>query len=58
MKKSLILLVLALNQAHAWDAGGHLLVGQIAWELSTPETRRAVDEMVATLDNRFNAGQP
>ena len=35
-----------------------MLVGQIAWELSTPETRRAVGEMVATLDNQFNTGQP
>ena len=58
MKKLLLLLALLATQTHAWDAGGHMLVGQIAWELSTPETRRAVGEMVATLDNRFNAGQP
>ena len=58
MKNSLLVLVLALTQAHAWDAGGHMLVGQVAWELSTPATRRAVDEMVATLDHQFNAWQP
>ena len=58
MKKPLLLLALSATQALAWDAGGHMLVGQIAWEMSTPETRRAVGEMVATLDNQFNAGQP
>ena len=55
MKSSLLALVLVTAQARAWDPGGHMLVGQIAWELSSPETRRTVGEMVATLDNRFNA---
>ena len=58
MKKTTLAILLTAATAHAWDAGGHMLVGQIAWELSTPETRRAVGEMVATLDNQFNAGQP
>jgi hypothetical protein len=58
MKKPLLLLALLATQAHAWDAGGHMLVGQVAWELCTPETRRAVDEMVATLDSTYNARQP
>ncbi len=58
MKKPLILLALLATQAQAWDAGGHMLVGEIAWELSTPATRKAVNEMVATLDTKFNAGQP
>lgn len=58
MKKTTLATFLAAATAHAWDAGGHMLTGQIAWELSTPETRRAVGEMVATLDNRFNAAQP
>jgi hypothetical protein len=58
MKRSLLLLALITAQARAWDPGGHMLVGQIAWELSTPETRSAVASMVATLDNRFNHGQP
>ena len=58
MKKSLIAILLATASAHAWDAAGHMLVGQIAWELSSPKMRGAVDEMVASLDNRFNDGQP
>jgi hypothetical protein len=35
-----------------------MLVGQIAWELSTPETRRAVDAVVAMLDNRAECAVP
>ena len=58
MKKSLIAILLTAATAHAWDAGGHMLVGQIAWELSSPRVRSAVDEMVAPLDNRFNDGKP
>lgn len=45
-------------EARGWDPGGHMLVGQIAWELSSTATRQAVTEMVATLDNRFNGQQP
>ena len=44
--------------ASAWDAAGHMLVGQVAWELSTPEVRQRVNELVATLDARFNENQP
>lgn len=58
MKKTTLALLLAAAHAHAWDAGGHMLVGQIAWELSTPRVRAAVEEMVATLDSRYNDGQP
>ena len=58
MKKTLLALLLITANASAWDAGGHMLVGQIAWELSSPQVRGAVDEMVATLDSRYNSGQP
>ena len=58
MKKTLLALLLIAAKIHAWDAGGHMLVGQIAWELSSPQVRGAVDEMVATLDSRYNSGQP
>lgn len=58
MKSSVLALILITAPARAWDPGGHMLVGQIAWELSSAETRRAVGEMLATLDNRFNAGNP
>ena len=45
-------------RAGAWDPGGHMLVGQIAWDLSTPSIRASVGELVASLDARFNAGKP
>jgi hypothetical protein len=57
MKKTTLALILITATAHAWDAGGHMLVGQIAWELSSPRVRAAVDEIVGTLDNRYNGGQ-
>ena len=44
--------------AGAWDPAGHMLVGQIAWELSPPHVRARVNELVATLDNRFNDARP
>ncbi len=44
--------------AHAWDAAGHMLVGQIAWEQTKPEARAKVSELVALLDTQFNNGQP
>lgn len=46
------------DRAYGWDAAGHMLVGQIAWEVSSPEIRQRVNEWVATLDARFNEGQP
>ena len=46
------------DRAHGWDAAGHMLVGQIAWEVSSPEMRQRVNDWVATLDARFNEGQP
>jgi len=58
MKTSLYALLLLVTQARGWDSAGHMLVGQIAWELSSPATRRAVDDLVSTLDPRFNNGQP
>jgi len=58
MNQTLLALILVTANVRAWDAGGHMLIGQVAWEFCTPETRRAVDEMVAALDHRFNAGHP
>ena len=58
MKKTTLAILLFTATARAWDAGGHMLVGQIAWELSSPQVRSHVDEMVATLDSRYNDGQP
>jgi hypothetical protein len=50
---------LAFNpSAFAWDAAGHMLVDQIAWEASTPEVREKVNDLVAGLDNRFNDSNP
>jgi hypothetical protein len=50
-------LLLIAAHALAWDPAGHMLVGQIAWELSDAKTRTTVDELVALLDNRFNGGK-
>ena len=58
MKKYAMALALFTSTALAWDPAGHMLVGQIAWELSSPKTRAAVTELVATLDNKFNEAQP
>lgn len=58
MKKYALALALFTSNALAWDPAGHMLVGQIAWELSTPRTRAAVTELVAMLDNKFNNGEP
>lgn len=43
--------------AQAWDAAGHMLVGQIAWEQMTPAARVRAAELVKTLDARFIEGQ-
>ncbi len=53
-----ILAAFAPLAAQAWDAAGHMLVDQIAWEQMTPETRARAAELVATLDTRFNENQP
>ncbi len=59
MLKSLVLSLLLLPSVlHAWDASGHMLVGQVAWELSPLSTRSAVNELVGTLESRFNEGRP
>ncbi|MGB8168965.1 MAG: S1/P1 nuclease [Chthoniobacteraceae bacterium] len=44
--------------ASAWDAAGHMLVGQIAWEHTRPAAREKVSALAATLENTFNEGQP
>ena len=49
---------LSASSVQAWDAAGHMLVGQVAWEASSPEVRERVAALVANLDNRFNNGQP
>ncbi len=50
--------LLPAASTQAWDAAGHMLVCQVAWEVSSPEVREKVSALVADLDNRFNAGQP
>jgi hypothetical protein len=43
------------SAAWAWDATGHMLVSEIAWQNTKPEARAKVTELVSKLDNRFNA---
>lgn len=58
MKAALLALCALPAFARAWDQTGHMVVGEIAWQNCTPKAREAVRELVATLDNRFNANQP
>ena len=44
--------------AMAWDAGGHMLTGEIAWQRFRPEVRAKVGALVAKLPNEYHAGQP
>src|SRR4051812_37681865 len=44
--------------AQAWDAAGHMLVDQIAWDQMTPVARAKAAELVKSLDARFNENQP
>ena len=44
--------------AMAWDAGGHMLTGEIAWQRLRPEVRAKVGALVAKLPNEYHAGQP
>ncbi|MEA3210406.1 MAG: hypothetical protein QOE70_3463 [Chthoniobacter sp.] len=44
--------------AGAWDAAGHMLVTQIAWEHTQPAARAKVQALVKTLESTFNEGQP
>lgn len=60
MKAFLLTVLFAASPfaARAWDAAGHMLVGQIAWEHTAPAVRQRVSALVAALDNTFNEGQP
>lgn len=42
--------------ASAWDAAGHMLVDQIAWEHTKPEARAKVTALVAGLETTYNEG--
>lgn len=44
--------------ASAWDPAGHMLVGQIAWEYTSPSARERVQALVGTLESAYNEGQP
>src|SRR4030095_3195782 len=44
--------------ATAWDPAGHMLVGQIAWEQTTPEVRARVGDLAKLLENTYNESQP
>lgn len=53
-----VAVLLAGAPAAAWDAGGHMLTGQIAWERLRPEVRAQVSALAAKLPNEYNARQP
>ena len=43
--------------AQAWDAAGHMLVGEIAWQQMTPAAREKAAALVQPLDTRFTEGR-
>jgi hypothetical protein len=49
---------MCLSTANAWDPAGHMLAGEITWQMSTPEVRQKVEELIRGLDSRFSGGQP
>jgi hypothetical protein len=51
-----LLLAFALG-ARAWDPGGHMLCGEIAWSVSSPAVREKVAALLPGLDQRFSGGQ-
>ncbi len=44
--------------AHAWDAAGHMLVDQIAWNHLKPEVREKVNALLPALETTHNGKQP
>lgn len=44
--------------AQAWDAGGHMLIDEIAARRLKPEVAGKVEALLPLLDNRFNGGHP
>ncbi len=44
--------------ALAWDAGGHMLTAEIAWQRLRPDVQAKVSALTAKLPNEYNAGQP
>ncbi|MEQ1862593.1 MAG: S1/P1 nuclease [Chthoniobacteraceae bacterium] len=56
LRATAALLALAAT-SHAWDLAGHMLVGEIAWQSSTPAVRERVTELVRDLDTTFSGGQ-
>lgn len=59
MKRLLLAGIAALAPfaAPAWDAGGHMLVGQIAWQQLTPAARQKSSALIQTLEKTYNEGQ-
>ncbi len=53
-----LLALLTGTPARAWDAGGHMLTAEIAWQRLRPEVRAKVSALVGKLPNEYNAGQP
>ncbi len=57
MKRCITALLALAATAHAWDLAGHMIVGEIAWQASTPAVREKVGELVRGLDTTFSGGQ-
>ena len=49
-----LLVASACGVAQAWDAAGHMLVNEIAWEQMSPAARERAAELSKPLETRFN----
>ncbi len=50
---SLILSFLPLNYVYAWNAMGHMVIANIAYEQLKPEVREKVDQLVGNLNKEY-----
>jgi hypothetical protein len=59
MKRFLFACAVALFPlaASAWDAGGHMLVGQVAWTQLTPAAREQTSALIKNLEKTYNENQ-
>lgn len=55
---TLSLVLFSLTAGRAWDPAGHMLIGQIAWEHTTPTAREKAGELLSGLETTFNGERP
>lgn len=53
-----LLFFLPAPDARAWDAGGHLLIDEIAARRLEPGVAKKIEALLPLVDSRFNGGRP